>query len=235
MPKSRWFAAFLALVAGLVVLPWGSWGGRGDDVDVDLALVLAIDVSYSVDASEHRLQMEGFGQALQSETVQDAIMSGEKQKIAVTVFQWSDMDNQRTIIPWTIIDSPKVAHDIGEKLRRGPRAVAEGGTGISGAMIYATTLYASAPKATRNVIDISTDGRNNMGRPTPVTRDFVVAQGITINALAIINEWPQLAAYLERQVVGGPAAFVEEAASYDDFGAAMLRKLTKEIRGPGLT
>jgi hypothetical protein len=222
----------LVLLAGLVVLPWT---GRGDNAEVDLALVLAIDVSYSVDAFEHRLQMEGFGQALQSETVQEAIRSGEKQKIAVAVFQWSDMDNQRTIVPWTVIDSPGKAQEIGDMLRRGPRAVSEGGTGISGAMIYAATLFATAPAAARHVIDISTDGRNNMGRPTPVTRDFVVAQGLTVNGLAITNEWPELASYLERQVIGGPAAFVEEATSYDDFGAAMLRKLTKEIRGPGLT
>jgi hypothetical protein len=167
--------------------------------------------------------------------VQHAIRSGEHQKIAIAVFQWSDMDNQRVIVPWTVIDSSAVADKIGDKLRRGPRAVAEGGTGISGAMIYAATLFSKAPPATRNVIDISTDGRNNMGRPTPVTRDFVVAQGLTINGLAITNEWPELARYLERQVIGGPAAFVEEATSYDDFGAAMLRKLVKEIRGPGIT
>jgi hypothetical protein len=232
MPNLRWIAAFVVFLAGILIPPWES---RGQDAEVDLALVLAIDVSYSVDANEHRLQMEGFGQALQSETVQDAIKSGEKQKIAVIVFQWSDMDNQRVIVPWTIIDTPQVAHAVGEKLRRGPRAVAEGGTGISGAMIFAATLFSKAPAATRNVIDISTDGRNNMGRPTPVTRDFVVAQGLTINGLAITNEWPELARYLERQVIGGSAAFVEEATSYDDFGAAMMRKLVKEIRGPGIT
>lgn len=232
MPNLRWIAAFFALLAGTLVQPWG---GLGQQAEVDVALVLAIDVSYSVDANEHRLQMEGFGQALQSEAVRDAIKSGERQKIAVVVFQWSDLDNQRVIIPWTIIDTPEAAQAVGEMLRRGPRAVAEGGTGISGAMIFGAALFSSAPAATRNVIDISTDGRNNMGRPTPVVRDFVVAQGLTVNGLAITNEWPELAGYLERQVIGGPAAFVEEATSYDDFGAAMLRKLVKEIRGPGIT
>lgn len=232
MPNLRWIAAFVALLAGILIPPWVTFG---QEAEVDLALALAIDVSYSVDSNEHRLQMEGFGQALQSEAVQDAIKSGEKQRIAIIVFQWSDLDNQRVIVPWTILDTPQSAHAVGEKLRRGPRAVAEGGTGISGAMIFAATLFSKAPAATRNVIDISTDGRNNMGRPTPVTRDFVVAQGLTINGLAITNEWPELARYLERQVIGGPAAFVEEATSYDDFGAAMLRKLVKEIRGPGIT
>lgn len=232
MPNLRGIAAFFSFLAGILTL---TWGGLGQQAEVDLALVLAIDVSYSVDANEHRLQMEGFGQALQSEAVQEAIKSGEKQKIAVIVFQWSDLDNQRVIIPWTIIGSPEEAQAMGEKLSRGPRSVAEGGTGISGAMIFGAALFATAPAATRSVIDISTDGRNNMGRPTPVVRDFVVAQGVTVNGLAITNEWPELAGYLERQVIGGPAAFAEEATSYDDFGAAMLRKLVKEIRGPGIT
>jgi hypothetical protein len=138
MPNLRWFAAFLALLGGILIPPWSTFS---QEAEVDLALVLAIDVSYSVDSNEHRLQMEGFGQALQSEIVQDAIKSGEKQKIAIIVFQWSDLDNQRVIIPWTIVDTPQSAHAIGEKLRRGPRAVSEGGTGISGAMIFGATLF----------------------------------------------------------------------------------------------
>jgi hypothetical protein len=89
--------------------------------------------------------------------------------------------------------------------------------------------------ATRRVIDVSTDGRNNMGRPAFRARDELVARGITINGLAIANEWPTLDVYLERQVTGGPSNFVVKADSYDDFGAAMQRKLIREIVGPGLT
>ena len=232
MTLLRRFCLLSALLTGPLALSWVSYGQAPE---VDVALVVAIDVSYSVDGSEHRLQMEGFGQALQSEEVHNAIRAGEKQRIAITVFQWSDGDNQKVIVPWTVIETPEQANAIGARMRRGPRAVAEGGTGISGAMIFGSALFSSAPRATRNVIDISTDGRNNMGRPTPPTRDFVVAQGITINGLAINNEWPGLTRYLENQVAGGSAAFVEEALSYDDFGAAMLRKLVKEIVGPGLT
>jgi hypothetical protein len=202
--------------------------------EVDLALAVAIDVSYSVDASEHRLQMAGFAQALVSANVLEAIKAGEKQKIALTVYQWADVDNQRVVIPWTVIDSEDAANKVAAILQRGPRVVAEGGTGISGALLYGSALFAQAPRSTRQVIDLSTDGRNNMGRPAKPVRDFVVAQGITVNGLAISNEWANLSDYLETNVVGGPASFVEEALTYDDFGAAMQRKLLKEIVGPGV-
>ena len=202
---------------------------------VDVALVVAMDVSYSVDLSEHRLQMEGFAAALESEEVLAAITSGPNRKIAITVFQWSGENNQGVVIPWTIIDSDAVAKNIAKILARGPRQVAEGGTAIASALDYGGSLFALAPFSERLVIDLSTDGRNNEGNPANSARDKLVAQGITINALAITNEWNQLAAYLERQVIGGSESFVVDASNYDDFGAAMQRKLLKEIAGPGTT
>jgi hypothetical protein len=202
--------------------------------EVDLALAIAIDVSYSVDSTEHRMQMTGFAQALTSAEVLEAIKAGENQKIALTVYQWADVDNQRVVIPWTVIDGADAANKVADVIGRGPRVVAEGGTGISGALLFGSALFARAPKSTRQVIDLSTDGRNNMGRPAKPVRDFVVAQGITVNGLAISNEWANLSKYLETNVVGGPASFVEEAYTYDDFGAAMQRKLLKEIVGPGV-
>jgi hypothetical protein len=185
-------------------------------------------------ATEHRMQMTGFAQALTSAEVLEAIKAGENQKIALTVFQWADVDNQRVVIPWTVIDGADAANAVADVIGRGPRVVAEGGTGISGALLFGSALFAQAPQATRQVIDLSTDGRNNMGRPAKPVRDFVVAQGITVNGLAISNEWANLSKYLETNVVGGPASFVEEAYTYDDFGAAMQRKLLKEIVGPGV-
>jgi hypothetical protein len=208
---------------------------RAADAKVDVALVLAIDCSYSVDSGEHRLQMEGFGAALQSPEVLKAIQSGAHQRIAVIVYQWSDVGSQRIIVPWTIIDDKQSAEIVGNTLAQGRRVVAEGGTGISSALMFGYTLFADAPRATRQVIDLATDGRNNMGVPTPQARDAIVAQGVTINGLAIINEWPTLDRYLENQVSGGDENFVEKAANYDDFGSAMLRKLVKEITGPGMT
>jgi Protein of unknown function (DUF1194) len=218
----------------------GVWGlmhapAVPEDNRVDVALALAIDVSYSVDSFEHRLQMEGFAQALQSEEVMQAIKGGRHQRIAVVVYQWSDADNQQVIVPWTVVASEADAERIGKQLSAGRREVKEGGTAISAALMYGADQFVNAPSAERRVIDLATDGRNNIGRPTHVARDLVLAQGITINGLAISNEWKQLAAYLERQVIGGSMSFVEEARTYDDFGATMMRKLVREITGPGMT
>jgi Protein of unknown function (DUF1194) len=206
-----------------------------EDGTVDVALALAVDVSYSVDSFEHRLQMEGFAQALQSEEVLDAIKGGPRRRIAVMVYQWSDADNQHVVVPWTIIATQADAATIGKDLGEGRRDIKEGGTAISAALMFGAEQFASAPRADRRVIDLATDGRNNIGRPTYVARDLVLAKGITINGLAISNEWKQLASYLEKQVIGGNLSFVEEAKTYDDFGAAMIRKLVREITGPGVT
>jgi hypothetical protein len=235
MSQTRpWFAvAALGLAAALAVAVSGPL--RADDAAVDVALVLAIDCSYSVDSTEHQLQMEGFGAALQSPEVLKAIASGPHQRIAIIAYQWSDVNTQRVIIPWTIIDGKETADRVATQLARGRRTVSEGGTAISSALLFGFGLFADAPSASRQVIDLATDGRNNMGTPTPETRDAVVAQGVTINALAITNEWPTLDKYLENQVAGGDENFVEKAGSYDDFGSAMLRKLVKEITGPGMT
>ena len=179
--------------------------------------------------------MEGFAAALQSPEVHKAIMSGPHQRIAITVYQWSDVNTQRIIIPWTVLDSPEAIDRLAAELHKGQRLVPQGGTAISSALLFGYSLFSDAPPASRQVIDLATDGRNNMGAPAPETRDAVVAQGITINALAIMNEWPTLDKYLEKQVAGGDENFVEKAAGYDDFGSAMLRKLVKEITGPGMT
>lgn len=202
---------------------------------VDVALALAIDCSFSVDDFEHKLQMQGFAAALQSEEVLAAIKHGEHQRIVVTIYQWSDADNQRVIVPWTVIASQKDANAVAAILAKGQRDVPEGGTAISDALQFGASQFSGAPQAVRQVIDLATDGRNNIGEPTHLVRDLVVAQGITINGLAISNEWKQLASYLERQVIGGNLSFVEEAKTYDDFGATMLRKLVREITGPGVT
>jgi hypothetical protein len=204
-------------------------------IDVDLALVLAIDCSFSVDATEFRLQMQGLGQALQDPSVMKAIKLAPKQRIAITAFQWSDRDNQYVILPWTIIASEAEANAAGKLLETMPRQLAEGGTSISNALHFGYTLLAEAPAAARQVIDLSTDGRNNIGPPVPLERDFIVARGVTINALVIANEFPELDRYAERQIAGGKGNFVVKAFSYDDYGAAMLRKLIKEITGPGMT
>jgi Protein of unknown function (DUF1194) len=227
---------FLATAcATLVAWSWCVTTAIPEDGRVDLALALAVDVSFSVDAAEHRLQMEGFAAAISSDEVMRAVHGGRNQRIAVTVYQWSDEANQRVIVPWTVIASAADAEKLALVLSQGARPVAQGGTAISAALFYGAGLLHDAPPADRKVIDLATDGRNNMGRPVQKARDFVTSLGITINGLAVSNEWRQLSSYLESQVVGGDLSFVEEAKSYDDFGAAMLRKLVREITGPGVT
>lgn len=230
-----WGRKCLRVVAALSLWAHSATISMPEEGRVDLALVIAIDVSYSVDSFEHRLQMEGFGSAMQSPEVLKAIRKGKHQRIAVIVYQWSDEFNQRVLVPWRIIANEEDAKKLGEYLAIGRRDVSEGGTAISASLVFGSTLFNTAPPADRKVIDLATDGRNNIGRPAHEARDFVTGQGITINGLAVSNEWKQLAGYLEKQVIGGSLSFVEEARSYDDFGAAMLRKLVREITGPGLT
>ncbi len=218
---------------GLVAVAWAAEPGIVPEVD--LALALAIDCSFSVDSNEFRLQMQGMGDALASAEVWQAIERGPLQKIALIIYQWSDNDFQRVIHPWTVLDTPEAAQLVGRKMANGPRAIAEGGTAISSALLFGAALFALAPPSARRVIDLVTDGRNNMGGPTPKARDEIVARGITINCLAIANEWPTLDIYLENNVAGGPANFVMKADNYDDFGAAMQRKLIREITSPGTT
>jgi hypothetical protein len=227
-PTRRVFGA--GLLATLSVGP-----ARADVAPVDLALVLAIDCSFSVDAREFRLQMQGLGDALASDEIWQAIAHGPLQRLALSCFLWSDLETQVVIQPWTVIATQAEAVTLGQRLGVAPRVARMGGTAISAALLFGGALMVLAPAATRRVIDLSTDGRNNMGKPAFRARDELVARGITVNGLAIANEWPTLDIYLERQVAGGPSNFVVKADSYDDFGAAMKRKLIREITGPGLT
>jgi hypothetical protein len=208
---------------------------RAQGPQVDLALVLAIDCSFSVDAGEFRLQMQGLGKAFFNPDVKKAIRGGPNGQIAVAAIQWSDETNQLVIVPWRIIATDTDADRLGAILAVMPRRLAEGGTSISMAIQYSASLLTEAPSTNRRVIDISSDGRNNIGPPVNSMRDRVVAQGITINALTILNEWPTLDAYFERYVVGGEGHFVIPANDYAAYSEAIYRKLLREITGPGIS
>jgi Protein of unknown function (DUF1194) len=223
--------AFVLGLGGLCLPP----APRAQGFDVDLALVLAIDCSFSVDSNEFRLQMEGLGRAFMSADVKAAIRRGTTGRIAITAVQWSDELNQLVIVPWTIISGDADADEVGAVLFHMPRRLAEGGTSISAALRFSGALFATAPGAERKVIDVSSDGRNNIGIPVTVMRDYLVGQGITINALAILNEWPTLDVYFERNVVGGQANFVISANDYAAYEEAIYRKLLREITGPGIS
>ena len=181
------------------------------------------------------VQMQGLGRAFLRPAVKKAIRAGTLQRIAIIVMQWSDTDNQLVVLPWTIVSGDADADELGQVLANMPRRLAEGGTSISTALVYAQTLFDTAPRAPRHVIDVSSDGRNNIGPPVDAARDHVLAAGITINALAILNEWPTLDVYFEEQVAGGAGHFVIPANDYEAYGDAIYLKLLKEITGPGIS
>jgi Protein of unknown function (DUF1194) len=228
---SRWLVAALLALGILLPIP----AGRAQEYDVDLALILAIDCSFSVDAREFALQMQGLGRAFMREEVKKAIAQGHRQRIAVTAVQWSDDNNQMVVLPWTIVSGDADADELGMILTRIPRRLAEGGTSISTALLYSAGLFDTAPSAERRVIDVSSDGRNNIGPPVRPMRDRLVAQGITINGLTILNEWPTLDSYFENNVVGGTGYFVMPTNDYSTYGDAIYRKLLREITGPGIS
>jgi hypothetical protein len=227
-----------SVVAGLslwlaLMVPDSRTRAEGDEVD--LALVLAVDCSFSVDAEEFALQMKGLGEAFNRADVKAAIRQGNLQSIAVSVIEWSDASSQTTVLPWTIIASNAKADELANTLKTTKRNLAEGGTSISSALLYSAALFSSSPKAARRVIDVSSDGRNNVGVPVAGVRDFLVGQGITINALAILNEWPTLNVYFQSQVAGGDGHFVIPANDYAAYSEAIYRKLLREITGPGVS
>ena len=225
----RWFVCCAAAMIGIVSLVLWPFVVSAQEPDVDLALVLAVDCSFSVDSREFRLQMEGIGRAFMSPEVKAAIAKGNLQRIAVTAIQWSDEFNQMVIVPWTIVAGDADADELGQVLATMPRRLAEGGTSISTALNFSAALFRSAPIADRRVIDVSSDGRNNIGPPVNLARDHVVAQGITINGLVILNEWPTLDIYFENNVVGGQANFVIPSPDYTAYEEAIHRKLVREI------
>ena len=230
-------ACLIGLV-GFMIVAWpAKLGTRAQGNEVDLALVLAIDCSYSVDDREFRLQMDGMAAAFRTPEVQRAIAEGPRGRIAVSVVLWSSVKYQKTVVPWSIVASPADTERLASVIERLPRSIPVAGTSVSEAMRYSARLLAAAPvNASRQVIDISADGRNNSGISPPLIRDRLAARGITVNALVVPSqEWTVLDKWFERNVVGGPAHFVIVADTYDDYAEAIYRKLLREITGPGIT
>ena len=208
---------------------------------VDLLLVLAADVSRSVDAQKFQLQREGYALAIANPRVLEAIQSGPNKRIAMLFLEWSGFGNQNVVIDWTVIDGPKAAQAFGDRLLESPRS-SVGRTSISGGIDFAVAQFAHAPVAAeRRTIDVSGDGTNNAGRDVTKARDEALALGITINGLVILSERPLpwnpqhtnppggLANYYRSNVVGGPGAFVLEAKDFNSFGQAIIKKLIAEI------
>ena len=209
--------------------------------DVDLLLVLAADVSRSIDAAKFQLQRDGYASAIADARVLDIIRTGRNGRIGLTFVEWSGIGAQRIVVDWMTVGDAASAKDFGDRLLESPRSFADR-TSISGAIEFAMTRLARAPfNAARQTIDISGDGTNNSGRDVAELRDEAVAKGITINGLAILSESPLpwnpehtnppggLDHYYRSNVIGDPGAFVMVARNFESFGEAIISKLIAEV------
>lgn len=209
---------------------------------VDVSLVMAVDVSRSIDEDEARLQREGYRVAVADPVVVAAIRGGMIGAVGIAYVEWAGIEYQRTVIPWRRIATQADADAWAAELATAPRASLSW-TSISGAIRHSRQVMEECPwEATRKVIDVSGDGVNNSGPPADHQRDAAIAEGITINGLPIINDRPTfgrlppvpLDDYYRENVIGGNGHFMIVAEDFESFGVAVKRKLIREIAGlPG--
>jgi Protein of unknown function (DUF1194) len=206
---------------------------------VDVELVLAVDVSYSMDMDELAVQREGYAQAIVSKEFLQALKALPNGKISVTYFEWAASNDQKIIIPWRVIDGPETADAVSQEILRTPIRRASR-TSISGAIYFAMPLFESNPyPGLRRVIDISGDGANNNGAPVTPARDEAISKGIVINGLPIMVKDPSYSTmdienldwYYEDCVVGGPGSFVVAIKDREKFKEAIRTKLLLEVAG----
>jgi hypothetical protein len=250
--RSGWRLAVVAISAIVVGGVWSHLGaapnsrlGAADvprqaaDTDVDVELVLAVDVSYSMDPDEQALQREGYVLALTSREFLDALRHGMHGRIAVTYFEWAGAADQKILVPWRLIDGPASAQAVADEIGGAPYRRAYR-TSISGALSFAAPLFAgSGYHGVRRIIDVSGDGVNNQGMPVTLVRDELVSQGFTINGLPIMLKRPSAATmdiedldvYYEDCVVGGPGSFVIPIKEREKFKEATRTKLVLEVAG----
>lgn len=208
------------------------------------ALALGLDVSKSVDATEYRLQLDGLAQALQHPEIMESLLAMPGAPVRLAVFEWSEPGYQRLLLDWQIIDQPEDITRIARTLRSTQRTKAPPGTAVGSAMIYGTELLSRQSECWQKTLDLSGDGKHNLG---PDPRDVQQrVSGITINGLVIgadttdITDLRQmqigeLSAYYGAWVITGPGAFVETALGYETYREAMLRKLKRELKGLSLS
>jgi len=212
-----------------------------DRPEVDLLLVLAVDISRSVDDRKFRLQRDGYAGALANPKVIDAIRSGLAGRIAISMIEWSGVAEQAIVADWTVIGTPEEALALSQRIRSAPRAFM-GRTAIGSAIEFALLQFPRSPyRSQRHLIDVSGDGTNNSGTDVGEARQLALSQQVTVNGLAILSEEPLpfnplhthppggLLAYYENNVIGGPNSFALSAETHDAFGTMILAKLIKEI------
>ncbi len=229
IPALRVLRRCALALATLAAMPVGAAAQE----PVDLELVLAVDVSSSVDDDEYFLQIYGLAQAFRHPDVVAAIRNTGAGGVAVSLLQWSDSSKHAVAVDWTAVHDDASAASFAHQILSAPRMIVGGQTSISGAIRFAMRELANnAYEGRRKTIDISGDGRANAGAPPERARRSAAAAGITINGLAIRNEEPFVDVYFENSVISGEAAFLIVADDYDDFAAAMIEKLIREIGVP---
>jgi hypothetical protein len=201
------------------------------ETQVDLALVLAIDCSLSVDEYAYQLQLRGTGQALIDSALMQLIGKGDSKMIAVSAFLWSSPQAQQMIVPWRILTGSSGASQVADEILSAPRKIPAGATATGDALAFAAALLETAPPASRRVIDVSTNGHANMGRPVEPIRSQLLADHVIINGLAVSDREPGLSSYMEQNVIGGPGSFVLDASNYNAYTLAIRLKLFREISG----
>jgi hypothetical protein len=206
-------------------------------VDVDMELVLAVDVSYSMDPDEQALQREGYILALTSPEFLNVLRQGAHGRISITYFEWAGIADQKVVVPWRVIDGLDSARAFTDEIARAPYRRAYR-TSISGALLFASPLFEANPyRGTRRVVDVSGDGVNNQGPPVTVIRDELLAKSVTINGLPIMLKRPLAASmdienldvYYEDCVIGGPGSFVIPIKEREKFKEATRTKLVLEV------
>jgi len=234
--------AMTATLALAALAPAGDRASAAEGVDV--ALVLAADVSRSINDDEFALQRRGYAEAIVSPRLLDAIKSGLHAAIAVSFVEWAGEGEQKTVVDWTIVRDETDAANFAAKLASAPRSFL-GRTAIGSAITYSSSLIGEcACDADRRVIDVSGDGTSNQGEAVTAARDAAVKAGLVINGLAIFNRRAAemggylalhtnppggLLKYYRENVIGGPGAFALPIEGFDSFGEAMIHKLVSEI------
>jgi hypothetical protein len=247
----RWFVSIGAVLAAslmagsdvsVVAAPGPQVAQQRAESDasaVDVQLILAVDVSYSMDMDELAIQREGYAQAIVSKDFLQALKTGPHGKVAVTYFEWAASSDQKIIIPWRVIDGPESADAVAAEILKTPIRRASR-TSISGAIYFAMPLFDDSPyHGLRRVIDISGDGPNNNGPPVTIARDEALSKGIVINGLPIMVKEPSYSTmdidnldfYYEDCVIGGPGSFVVSIKDREKFKEAIRTKLLLEVAG----
>jgi Protein of unknown function (DUF1194) len=233
-----------AVVLALIIAQAPRAGAASAPVAVDAAIVLAADVSRSIDDEEFALERRGYADAIRSQQLLDAISTGPHGAIALAYVEWAGDGEERVVVDWAVIRNETDARAFTAAMTAAPRSFI-GRTAIGGAIDFSFALFAeSAFEATRRVIDVSGDGTSNQGRLVTEARDAALAAGAVINGLAIFNRKAAatggylamhtnppggLAQYYRENVIGGPGAFVVPIDDFRSFGDAMMRKLVNEI------